>query len=164
MPGATATATPHIDVLVDINGAANDAPFAGDDFLQSTINLAIDGSFAANDYDPNGHQLSYAGVTLNLDGVGPVNPVGAPLTTAQGGVVQMYSNGTYLYTPPLGFIGNDYVTYQICDVTTLAPQPLCAEATIHFLLCACSPNYTIAVNDEHSTWQDVNVGTECAAQ
>ena len=37
-------------------------------------------------------------------------------------------------------------------------QPLCAEATIHFLLCACSPNYTIAVNDEHSTWRDVNVG------
>lgn len=158
VPGATATATLHIDVLVDINGAANNAPFAGDDFLQSTINIAVSGSFAANDQDPNGHGLSYAGITLNLDGVGPVNPIGAPLTTAQGGVVQMYSNGTYLYTPPLGFIGNDYVTYQICDVTTLAPQPLCAEATIHFLLCACSPNYTIAVNDEHSTWQDINVG------
>jgi len=157
-PGATATATLHIDVLVDINGSANDAPFAGDDFLQSTFNLAISGSFAANDQDPNGNPISYAGVTLNLTGVGPVNPIGAPLTTAQGGTVQMFSNGEYLYTPPVGYIGADYVTYQICDVTSVLPQPLCAEATIHFLLCACSPNYTNAVNDENSTWQDVNVG------
>ncbi|HPH86172.1 MAG TPA: Ig-like domain-containing protein, partial [Ferruginibacter sp.] len=153
--GATSIATLHIDVLSDPNGLANDPPFAGDDFEFTSVGVPVTGNFIINDNDPNGNNLSLNGVTI--DASGPATPVGAAISTVQGGTIQFYADGTFLYTPPIGYVGPDLVTYQLCDVTAVAPQPLCAEATIHFLMCACGGNSTNAVNDENSTWEDVNV-------
>ncbi len=151
--GAVSTAILHIDIAADANGPLNDPPIAGDDFTYTNINTPIRGNFAANDSDPNGNPISYGGTTINP--AGPALPIGTPVTTEQGGTIQFFSNGTYLYTPPLNYSGPDKVNYQICDVTVVSPQPLCGNAIIHLLVGPS--NTTNAINDENSTWQDVNV-------
>lgn len=145
--GATSTAILHIDVLKDPNGILNDPPIAGDDFGYTTINKPVTGNFISNDSDPNGNPISYMGVTINP--AGPATPIGAPVATAQGGTVQFYANGTYLYTPPAGYVGPDRLPYTICDVTVVTPQPLCADATIHLLV---GPGISIAGR----VWDDAN--------
>lgn len=130
--GAQSLATIHFEVLANTNGIQNDPPFAGDDFGYTTVNKAVTASFINNDKDYNNDSLSLNGVTLSPSAA--ATPVDAPVNTAQGGTVQFYSNGTYTYTPPTGYIGPDIVTYTICDVTNRLPQPQCANATLHLLV------------------------------
>ena len=131
VPVACTTAILHIDVLPDINGPLNDPPFAGDDFNYTTLNTPVNGDFTNNDSDPNGNPISVNGITINTGGPHTlINTV----ATAQGGTVTFYADGTYTYNPPVGYTGPDNVNYTICDVTVVAPQPLCAVAQIHFLI------------------------------
>ena len=153
VPPACATAILHIDVLVDANGPLNDPPQPGDDFAYTNINTPVTSTFITNDSDPNNDPVSLNGITINTGG--PATPVGAPITTAKGGTVQYFANGTFTYTPPAGYVGPDSVEYTICDVTVVTPQPLCNKAFLHLLVGV--NNTTDAINDENSTWQDVNV-------
>ncbi len=145
--GASAQAILHIDVVRDPNGSQNDPPFAGDDFGYTTINNPVTGNFINTDSDPNIDPVSYNGVTIVP--AGPATPIGAPVATSQGGTIQFFANGTYTYTPPMGYTGPDKVNYQICDVTPVAPQPLCADAVIHLLV---GPGINIA----GKVWDDSN--------
>lgn len=145
--GAVSRAGIHIEVLANINGTQNDPPFAGDDFGYTSVNQPVTGSFITNDRDNNNDTLSYNGTMLIAGGMG--NAIGTPVATIQGGTVQFYANGTYRYTPPLNYTGPDYVTYSICDVTTTAPQPLCAAGMIHFLV-------TPGINISGKVWDDGN--------
>lgn len=130
---ATASAVLHIDVFRDISaGSANRPPFAGDDFGYTNANKPLDGNFIGNDNDPDGNSLSLNGFTILPGGVR--SPIGSAITTESGGTIQFYTDGTYTYTPLPGFFGPDRVVYTICDVTTLAPQPLCSSATIYLLV------------------------------
>ena len=145
--GATTTANLHIAVLANINGTQNDPPFAGDDFDYTSVNQPVTGFFITNDSDPNTDQLSLNGTTITTGVAG--NAIGKPVATSQGGAVQFYSNGSYTYTPPAGYIGPDYVTYTICDVTATSPQPLCANAMLHFLIAP-------GINISGKVWNDAN--------
>ncbi|PSJ72030.1 hypothetical protein C7N43_36300, partial [Sphingobacteriales bacterium UPWRP_1] len=131
-PPACQTAVLHIEVVPDVNGAQNDRPFAADDFNYTNINISVTGNFINNDNDPNGNSLSLNGTTLVPGGA--ATTVGSPVNTTNGGTVQFYANGTYTYTPPLGYTGPDDVNYTVCDVTSVTPQPLCATALLHFLV------------------------------
>jgi Bacterial Ig domain/Bacterial cadherin-like domain/Secretion system C-terminal sorting domain len=130
--GATSTAILHIDILPDLNGLANDRPQPGDDFVYTAFNTPANSTFISNDTDPNANPVSLNGTTINTGGL--ATPIGGPVTTVQGGTVQFFANGTYTYTPPIGYSGPDRVIYQLCDVTVVNPQPLCANATIHMLV------------------------------
>jgi uncharacterized repeat protein (TIGR01451 family) len=136
-PVACDAATVTITVLVDQsgllgqNGPVNNPPFAGDDFVYTSINAAVYGNFVGNDADPDGNPISINGQLIDVNG--SRTPLDT-LTTVQGGSVILYADGTYAYLPPLDYIGPDRVTYEICDVTPLEPQPLCAQATIHMLI------------------------------
>ena len=55
-------------------------------------------------------------------------------------------------------MGPDIISYTLCDVTSVFPHPVCSDGIIHFLVAPEFANTTLAVNDENSTWQDVNVG------
>ena len=46
-------------------------------------------------------------------------------------------------------MGPDYLTYTICDVTTTAPHPLCANAMLHFLIAP-------GINISGKVWNDAN--------
>jgi hypothetical protein len=144
---AVATAGIHIDVLADLNGVQNDPPFAADDFGYTTVNKSVTGSFIINDREPNSGSLSINGTAINSAIAG--NAVGSPIATANGGSVQFYSNGTYKYTPPTGYIGPDIVNYSLCDITSTMPQPLCSAAIIHFLV---GPGISIS----GKVWDDAN--------
>lgn len=152
-PSACATSSVKILVLPDLNGAQNDPPVAGDDFNITTINTPVIGNYIANDYDPNGDGISMNGTTLNAGG--PHTPLGAAVTTAFGGSVQFFTDGTYTYTPAPGFAGPDSIGYQVCDVTAVAPQPLCANAYLHFLVSAF--NTTLPIGDVNNTWVNMPV-------
>jgi Bacterial Ig domain/Secretion system C-terminal sorting domain len=147
VPAVCNTALLHIDVLPDINGAANDAPAAGDDFNLTYVGTPVNGIFNNNDGDPNGNPLSVNGTTIVTGGAH--TPIGAPVVTAQGGTVQFFADGTYTYTPLAGYVGSDNVTYTACDVTAVLPQPLCTNAQIHFLV---DPGISIA----GKVWDDAD--------
>jgi Bacterial Ig domain/Bacterial cadherin-like domain len=153
--GAQSSTLLHIDVQSKTNAALNDAPVAGDDFSYTNINTPVTASFVNNDSDPNGNPISLSGITINTGGAATV--IGSPVATAKGGTIQFFANGTYTYTPPAGYVGADSVGYTICDITVVNPQPLCTNAFIHLLIGV--PNNTDAVNDENSTWQDMNVSS-----
>jgi Bacterial Ig domain/Secretion system C-terminal sorting domain len=153
--GAQASSMLHIDVLSRISTTINTAPAAGDDFAYTNINTAVTSSFINNDGDPDTNPVSLNGTTINTGGAAA--PIGSAVATAKGGAVQFFANGTYTYTPPAGYVGADSVGYIICDVTAITPQPLCKDAFIHLLIGV--NNSTDAVNDENSTWQDVNVSS-----
>jgi len=131
-PIACATAILHITVLPNTNPSANHAPFAGEDFAVTSFNTPVNGNFIANDADPDGNSVSLSGTTI-VPG-GGATPIGATVTTTGGGAVQFYANGTHKYTPLTGFSGPDQLPYTISDVTAVAPQPLSAIATLHFLV------------------------------
>jgi hypothetical protein len=145
-----------INVLPD-NGASNDPPFAGDDFVVTESNTAVTGNWAGNDREPNSDDIRINGVTTNIDLDNLPSPGTAidTLTTVEGGTVIFFTGGTFRYTPPSGYIGPDRVIYNICDVTAITPQPLCASATIYLLVE--TDNSTVAVNDYNNTWVNTPV-------
>ncbi|MCG8883706.1 tandem-95 repeat protein, partial [Tenacibaculum finnmarkense] len=49
-------------------------------------------------------------------------------TSTKGGTVVTNGDGTFYYTPALGFIGEDTFTYTLCDDDT--PTPSCSTATV----------------------------------
>jgi hypothetical protein len=98
---ACASSVCKIMVLPDLNGAQNNSPVAGDDFNVTSPSTPVSGSFIDNDYDTNGDAVSMNGVTLNA--VGAHTPIGGTVTTASGGTVQYYTDGTYIYSPTAGF-------------------------------------------------------------
>ncbi|MCK7554402.1 cadherin-like domain-containing protein [Chitinophaga sedimenti] len=79
----------------------NDAPIAGDDKINAlqdqALNLPPPG-LLANDYDPDGEQLSASVVTFPANGTLVIN-----------------SDGSLVYTPRAGFVGPDVFTYKVCD-------------------------------------------------
>lgn len=144
---AVAIANLRIDVLSDINGLQNDPPFAGDDFAYTTVDQPISNYFIINDRD---HSLDT--MTMNgsrLDMYGSMDLIGAPVATTKGGTIKFYTNGIYEYTPPAGYVGPDLVTYTICDISSDEPQPLCANAIVHFLV---GPG----INISGKVWNDAN--------
>ena len=149
---ACANAILHIEKLEDQNGAGNDLPVAGDDFIYTRFNIAASGSFINNDADPNGDQLSFNGITIVTGGP---HTLMSSAPTNGGGTVQFYADGTYTYTPLTGFSGPDDINYSVCDVTATAPQPLCKSARIHFLVA--QNDLPIAVNDVNTTNEDTPV-------
>ena len=104
----------------------NRAPVVTDDYAHLAINSSVSGSFVYNDYDPDGDSLSILGVTINI----AARPILIyTVNTDQGGTASFYSDGTYFYTSPANFIGDDHVIYTECDVN---PSSLCNSATIVF--------------------------------
>lgn len=78
---------------------AQDDAFAGISGQQITGNLLADNGAGA-DSDSNGDGLSVLNRTT---------------LTARGGVVSVYLNGDFVYTPPAGFSGTDSFTYTLND-------------------------------------------------
>ncbi|KAB7732922.1 tandem-95 repeat protein [Rudanella paleaurantiibacter] len=110
-----ACATAVVTVAVDPTppaGVTNIAPVAIDDQLLTTKNVSATGTVAANDSDPN------AGQTLTF----------TKLTDPANGTVVFAANGSYTYTPPVGFVGTTNFTYQVCDNGV---PVLCTTATVY---------------------------------
>ena len=95
--GHTAT----LDIVID---AINDAPVANGSFVMAHENqvLASTQSIFANDIDVEGDRLSAVAETL---------------TNESGSTLQIFANGSYIYTPAAGFYGYESFDYQVSDGT-----------------------------------------------
>ncbi|MGV6829896.1 MAG: Ig-like domain-containing protein, partial [Flavobacteriales bacterium] len=98
-PEATDTATVYIEVLPE-NGSPN-TTIANADTAGTEIDTPVDGNVLVNDVDPEGDNQE-------------VTTVGT-FPTDQGGTITIASDGSYTYTPPSGFTGEDTFTYEIQD-------------------------------------------------
>ena len=99
--GLTSTAT------VTLNVMDKNKPIAVEDNYQTKINTAFstDGTLGkekltANDYTPNGQTYNYTTTPETK-------------ATANGGTVQIFSDGNFTYTPPNGFTGIDQFNYTV---------------------------------------------------
>lgn len=98
--GATSTAT----VNLTINGV-NDAPIANDDSFNASGPLTITAAdLLQNDFSPDGLPLLSTYLQTNI---------------TSHGTIDLQDDGSYLYTPQLGYTGNDSFTYTTADVRGL---------------------------------------------
>ena len=130
--GGTGIHTVSVTVVDGAGGSAtqsftwtvtNPAPTAGDDTFSTMPGTAVNGSVTANDADPDGDTLTWA-----------VN--GAP----SHGSVTVNANGTFTYTPTVGYVGSDSFTYRVTDAqgasttatvtVTVANQPPVTVGTV----------------------------------
>jgi len=144
--GVTPQTSANATVTLTINSSPNTAPVAADDVADPQyMGEIIYTSVLDNDSDPDD------------------NPLGPPVITVQPlhGTATVLENGLIQYTPNPGYYGTDVLTYQVCDsisnpVTCTKTVGLCDVATVSYTILPPN-NTTNAYNDEHSTWQDVNV-------
>ena len=140
-PVAVDSAVLTIVILDDSgpNEPMNDPPFAGDDHNSTIINTPVSGAWSSNDMEPNKDDITFNGQTPQMDLDTMAAPPGVSLgtyTTEQGGSIEFFTDGSYTYTPPTDYIGPDQISYEICDVTTVNPQPLCDSATVYLLIAS----------------------------
>ena len=117
--GKTDTATVSIEVR-DLNGPAGNAPpIATDDSFTLFVDVPLTSSVLSNDADPDGDPI----VVADASGAEATAP--QTITTEQGGTVTLNPDGTFTYTPPADFLGQDSFDYSIVD-----PSGAIDEATV----------------------------------
>ncbi|MBE0641434.1 MAG: tandem-95 repeat protein, partial [Bacteroidales bacterium] len=138
------TADVIITVIPIIITAGNSPPIAIDDSYQGTINNPILGYVIANDWDPD-FNLNFNSVTL-VD----------PGTTAANGTLALNADGTFTYTPNIGFSGQVWFTYNLCD---LGVPIYCdnARVTIDIYANPLGLNTTYATDDSYLTGEDIPI-------
>ena len=131
-PSLCDTATVTINVVPVIAG--NKPPVAVDDAKTTTKNVAVNGTVAENDSDPDNTaaQLTYT-----------------KLTNPTNGTVVQNANGSYTYTPNTDYVGSDSYTYKVCD-----PSGACDTATVVIAILPPANQPPLAMNDIGETPQD----------
>jgi hypothetical protein len=108
-----ATAQQVITVLAP---TASNSTIAADDYVITFVNTAVNGTVKANDGDAEGNTQTVTPQTTNYSGRG---------------ILQLAADGSYTFTPDIGFTGPADFTYTTCDDGN--PQA-CATATLHVLI------------------------------
>ena len=113
-----------IDVVDPTEDPENTPPIAGDDNFEVIRDTPFTSTLDGNDGDPDG------------DVIAPVDPAteiaaATPFTipTEQGGEVTISPDGTFTYTPPEGFTGEDTFEYSVTD-----PSGETDDATVTLLV------------------------------
>ena len=130
-PIACDTATVYIEIL-PLGSPDNNPPVANADTNTTEVNTPIDGNVLPNDFDPDGDDITITTPTV---------------TTAEGIVVTINPDGSYIYTPPIDFVGEDTFEYSICDNGT--PQ-LCDTTTVIIQVIPNNGNITVANDDAYN--------------
>ncbi|MFT4981011.1 MAG: hypothetical protein ACI9UR_000858, partial [Bacteroidia bacterium] len=104
--------TAEVSIEVTPITTGNEPPIAQDDDAVTYMDVTVFGNVLANDDDPDGDNI-----ILNL----------TPLTGPDNGSITLLGDGTFMYTPDSGFIGEDVFTYSVCD--DVVPS-LCDTATV----------------------------------
>ena len=131
-------------VSITVN-AVDDPPVANDDSPSTYEGVLVTVDVAANDTDPDGNLDP---TTANTACVGCSTPADGSLTNN--------GDGTFLYTPDVGFNGPDSFVYEICDLTAL-----CDTATVDITVTVTN-DPPVASDDSPSTSEDVGVTVDVA--
>jgi gliding motility-associated-like protein len=102
--------------------ATTDTPYtiSADDYTEITTGMIATGLLLTNDINSANATLTASLVT------GP---------TAVQGTISIKADGSYTFTPTVGFSGPVDIVYQACDGST---PPVCAKATLHILVTPLS--------------------------
>jgi hypothetical protein len=136
-PVACAITTVTVTILPSNNTLTNEPPVPTDDAMVVVKNGSIISTVATNDFDPNtGQVLNYINIS---------NPAN--------GTLSFNSNGTFLYIPNTGFVGNDSFMYRVCDNGN---PVMCSNAMVYFTVVdptvVVSPNVLpVALGDNATT-------------
>ncbi|WP_082422592.1 Ig-like domain-containing protein [Aquimarina longa] len=132
-PVACDTASVYIEVFLDKN-PKNNPPIANPDTAITEVNTPVNGIVLVNDFDPDGDTIAVTTTTV---------------TTTEGVDVTIDVNtGTYIYTPPNGFTGNDTFEYTICDNGN---PILCDTTLVTITILNNQSNSTFANDDAYFT-------------
>ena len=82
------------------DAAANSAPVANDDSTKTNMGTAVTIPVVANDTDADGNFVPSSAVSTSNPSYGGLGNKG---------------DGSFIYTPSLGYIGTDSFTYSVCD-------------------------------------------------
>jgi len=121
----------------------NTAPIATDDSFYAVTDQQLSSSVISNDIDPDSDVITIAGTA------GEVATLPQMTSTAQGGLVTLNIDGTFIYTPPAGYIGEDSFDYSIVD-----PSGAIDSATVTIAVTPDNPN----TNDGPSAGDDLIAG------
>ena len=122
-------------ITISASGSPNTTA-AADDFNTTPMNIPVSGNVKTNDTDPEGNNQTVT--TQN--------------TTVTGkGTLVLAANGTYTFTPVIGFTGPIDFPYTTCDDGV--PQA-CASATLHLLV---RPPVALTNPDFNSTFVNIYV-------
>lgn len=112
------------------------------DINQTIVNTPVGGSVATNDDVIEGSTFT---------------PIG---TMSNGGALVMNPDGSYIYTPPIDFVGRDSISYVACSP---APVSLCDTTTLTIVVSPLTPNYgnTVIAQDDHATTPKNTAVTMC---
>ena len=102
----------------DLNGpGGNTPPIATDDSFTLFVDVPLTSSLISNDSDPDSDAITIAQLTGNSTGSTTGTAATGPQTisTTAGGTVTLNIDGTFTYTPPAGFMGEDTFDYTIVD-------------------------------------------------
>ena len=87
----------------------NAQPIASNDSFTLFTDSPLESSVTGNDSDPDGDVITIA----TASGLAATAP--QTVTTEQGGAVVLNTDGSFTYTPPAGFLGQDSFDYSIVD-------------------------------------------------
>ena len=140
------TATVTIEIIEN-NPAVNDPPVGVNDVFITLIDMPVESNIVANDFDPDGDNISISTF---------------PTSQPENGTVVINSDGTFEYVPNLGFSGDDYFNYQICDDQT---PSLCTEAVVSITIIppVDGINFTFANDDAANTDEDTPISGDLLA-
>ncbi len=136
-PTAT-TACSQATVTIAV-GSANKAPVATNDVESINEGASLSANVLSNDTDPEGNTLE-------------VNTI--PTIAPSNGTLTLNTDGSYVYTPNVGFFGTDTFSYQVCDDGTPSQ---CAEGTVSITVNEIN-EAPVASNDSFSGPVDTVVG------
>ena len=113
--------TATVSITVD---AVNDPPVATDDTETTVVDVAVVVDVVFNDTDVDG----------DLD-VASTNTACLGCSVPTDGLLTNHGDGTFTYTPDLGFVGVDTFIYEVCDTG----GPVCDTATATVAVAAGVP-------------------------
>jgi uncharacterized protein YjdB len=101
--------------IITVSGpSASNSTSAADDFAVTAREVAVSGNVLTNDVDPESHPQSVT-----------------PQTVTKNGTLALLADGSYTFTPAVGFFGPVEFPYTACDNQSTAA---CADATLHILV------------------------------
>ncbi|MDW8272862.1 MAG: Ig-like domain-containing protein [Chitinophagales bacterium] len=161
-PAATKLPKPLCDnafivifVSTDSTATVNDPPVAADEFKFICSSSSVQLNVLQNDYDPNGNALTSVSIIKNVSN----------------GTLSPGSLGIYLYTPTLGFNGNDTLIYRVCDngnpvlcdtalaVISVAGNPVITPSATSLNICSnenVNITFTSNIPGTTFTWSATN--------
>jgi len=118
----------NTNVTITVN-PINDAPVAQDDATTTSQSQTVTGNLAENDTDPENDPLTFKAGSF---------------TTNNQGKITIEANGTFTYSPAVGFVGTDCYEYTVCDNTSACSKAqiciIVVPSTTLFIPEGFSPN------------------------